>query len=118
MVLGTLAPRVDMLSLLRHTRRMLVAVTSSVEDPSTGTPQTSRLPPVKSTEVLSTELTSHWIPEANPPFQASLASWEPIIPTSSNELEPHDQPIIGETLVNGATQETVQVSDIDQLCEM
>ena len=30
-----------------HEVNILVAVTSSVEDPSTGTPQTSRLPPVK-----------------------------------------------------------------------
>ena len=38
-------PRVDMLSLLRFTRSLLVSVPSSIEIPSTGSPQTCCLPP-------------------------------------------------------------------------
>ena len=38
-------PRVDMLSLLRFTRSVLVSVPSSIEIPSIGTPQTCCLPP-------------------------------------------------------------------------
>ena len=38
-------PRVDMLSLLRFTRSLLVSVPSSIEIPSTGSPQTYCLPP-------------------------------------------------------------------------
>lgn len=37
--------RVDMLSLLRFTRSVLVSVPSSIEIPSIGTPQTCCLPP-------------------------------------------------------------------------
>ena len=37
--------RVDMLSLLRFTRSLLVSVLSSIEIPSTGSPQTCCLPP-------------------------------------------------------------------------
>ena len=71
----------------------------------------------ESAEVLFTEPINHWIQEANPPFQVSLASWEPIVPSSSSDLRPHVQPIIGEPIINGAMQEVVQLSDIDQLCE-
>ena len=38
-------PRVDMLSLLRFTRSLLVSVPSSIEIPSTDLPQTYCLPP-------------------------------------------------------------------------
>ena len=47
----------------------------------------------------------------------SLASWEPIVPSSSSDLQPHVQPIIDEPIINGAMQEILQLSDIEQLCE-
>ena len=61
--------------------------------------------------MLFTEQINHWFPEAIPPFQVPLASWEPIVPSSSSDL------IIDESIVNGAMQEVVQLSDIEQLCE-
>ena len=67
--------------------------------------------------MLFTEHINHWVPEAIPPFQVSLASWEPIVPSSSSDLQPHGQPIIDEPIINCAMQEIVQLSDIEQLCE-
>ena len=40
-----------------------------------------------------------------------------IVSSSSSDLQPHDQPIIDEPITNGAMQEVVQLSDIEQLCE-
>ena len=67
--------------------------------------------------MLFTEHINHWFPEAIPPFLVSLASWEPIVPSSSSDLQPHGQPIIDEPIINAAMQEIVQLSDIEQLCE-
>ena len=41
----------------------------------------------------------------------------PIVSSSSSDLQPHVQPIIDEPITNGAMQEVVQLSDIEQLCE-
>ena len=40
-----------------------------------------------------------------------------IVPSSSSDLQPHDQPIIDEPITNGTMQEVVQLSDIEQLSE-
>ena len=40
-----------------------------------------------------------------------------VVSSSSSDLQPHDQPIIDEPITNGAMQEVVQLSDIEQLCE-
>ena len=67
--------------------------------------------------MLFTEPINHWFPEVIPPFQVSLASWEPIVPSSSSNLQSHVQPIIDEPIINGAMQGAVQLSDTEQLCE-
>ena len=40
-----------------------------------------------------------------------------IVSSSSSDLQPHVQPIIDESITNGAMQEVVQLSDIEQLFE-
>ena len=40
-----------------------------------------------------------------------------IVSSSSSDPQPHVQPVIDEPITNGAMQEVVQLSDIEQLCE-
>ena len=98
-------PREDMLSLLRLTRSKYF-LRSKSHRPAHRRPAVCHL--WESAEVLFTEHINHWVPEAIPPFQVSLTSWEPIVPSSSSDLQPHGQPIIDEPIINGAMQEIVK----------
>ena len=110
-------PRVDMLSLLRFTRSALVLFHLRPKSHRLAHRGRAVCNLRERTEVLFTERINHWFPEAVPPFQVSLASWEPIVPSNSSDLQPHVQPIIDEPIINGAMQEVVQLSEIKQLCE-
>ena len=106
-------PRVDMLSLLRLTRSMyswLSRLRSKIHRPVHRRPAVCHL--WESAEVLFTEHINHWVPEAIPPFQVSLASWEPVHPVQF--------PMASRSLTNQSSMAQCKRSfnsDIEQLCE-
>ena len=71
----------------------------------------------ESAEVLFTEPINSLFSRIHSTISSFTRITRAIVSSSSSDLQPHDQPIIDEPITNGATQEVVQLSDIEQLCE-
>ena len=71
----------------------------------------------ESAEVLFTEPINSLFSRSHSTISGFTRIMRAIVSSSSSDLQHYDQPIIDEPITNGAMQEVVQLSDIEQLCD-